>query len=81
MMQTYAGIPFVVSQHATKTVFHWPDKERSRRLIKKLTKLRGPQVTYEPAAYQMPDGRMVMHPDIYARLQKQSHDAQAPPRY
>jgi hypothetical protein len=75
MIGMFQGVPFVVSQHATKTVFHWPDKERSRRLIKKLTKLRGPQVTYEPAAYQMADGRMVMHPTIYARLLQQSDHA------
>lgn len=72
MLGMYASVPFVISQHATKMVYHWPDKQRSRRLIKKLTKLRGPQVTVEPAAYRMADGRMVVHPVIYAQMKQQS---------
>ena len=75
MKGMFQGVPFVVSPHATKQVHHWPEKKRSRRLVKKLTKLRGPQVTIEPAAYQMADGRMVMHPTIYARLRQQSDNA------
>ena len=70
------GIQFVVSQHATKLVYHWPNKKRSPRLVKKLTKLRGPQVTIEPCAYRMADGRMVVHPKIYSEIRKQSGAAQ-----
>ena len=68
MVRTYGGMQIVVSGNATKLVYHWPEKKRSRRLIKKLTKLRGPQVTTEPAAYTMADGRMVVHPAIYQKL-------------
>lgn len=75
MISMYAGVSVVISQHATKQVYNWPNKPRSRRLIKKLTKLRGPQVTYEPAAYRMADGRMVVHPAIYAQMKQQSNDA------
>ena len=69
------GVAFVVSNNATKLVYHWPNKKRSRRLIKKLTKLRGPQITREPCAYQMADGRMVIHPAIYTQLRKHSGKA------
>jgi hypothetical protein len=71
-MNSFMGVNIVVSQHATKLVYHWPEKKRSRRLIKKLTKLRGPQITTEPASYVMADGRMVVHPSILDALKKQS---------
>ena len=74
-MNSFAGMQSVISQHATKLVYHWPEKKRSRRLIKKLTKLRGPQVTTEPASYIMADGRMVVHPSIFDALKKPSKDA------
>lgn len=65
------GINFMVTDHAVKRVEHWPDKKRSRRLQKKMTKLYGPQYTEEPAAYHMADGRMIVHPKIYAALKEQ----------
>ena len=75
MMQHFMGLKIVVSQHATKLTYHWPDKKRSRRLIKKMTKRLGPQVTMEPCAYQMADGRMVVHPSIYAKMRARSETA------
>lgn len=74
-MIRYRGVEFVVSHHATKLVYHWPDKKRSRRLVKKLTRLRGPQVTCEPCAYLMADGRMAIHPVVYSKLRQQSDNA------
>jgi hypothetical protein len=64
------GIDFVVSCRAMKRVEHWPSAKRSRRLQKKMTKLRGPQYTEEPAVYRMADGRMIIHPKIYAQLKE-----------
>ena len=64
------GSEFVVSGKAVKRVEHWPDAKRSRRLQKKMTKLRGPQYTEEPAAYRMADGRMIVHPKIYAAIKE-----------
>ena len=68
MLNSFMGVRVIITPHATRKVWHWPDKKRSRRLIKKLTKLRGPQVTIEPAAYVMADGRMAMHPHLAHRL-------------
>ena len=62
------GVNFVVSDRAVKEVVHWPRAKRSRRLHKKMLKLRGPQFTTEPAAFAMADGRMVIHPEIYRKL-------------
>lgn len=67
-MSSFMGTKIVVSQHATKLTYHWPDKKRSKRLIKKMTKRLGPQTTMEPCAYQMADGRMAVHPSIYAQM-------------
>ena len=64
------GIDFVVSGRAVKRTEHWPNVKRSRRLQKKMTKLRGPQYTKEPATYRMADGRMIIHPAIYKALQE-----------
>ena len=69
-MLSLIGVQMAVSPHATQVVYNWPDKKRSRRLIKKLTKLRGPQITTKPCAYRMADGRMVIHPSLFAALQK-----------
>jgi hypothetical protein len=71
-MNTFMGIKIVVSHNATKLVYNWPEKKRSRRLIKKMTKRLGPQVTIEPAAYTMADGRMCVHPAVYDSLRRQS---------
>jgi len=66
------GIDFVVSGRAVKRVEHWPAAKRSRRLQKKLNKLRGPQYTEEPAAYRMADGRMIIHPALFKALKDQA---------
>lgn len=62
-MNTFMGVPISVSIHATKMVENWPFKKRSKRLHKKLTKLRGPQFSREPCAMITPDG-WVVHPAI-----------------
>lgn len=72
MINALLGVKVVVSRNATKLVYHWPDKKRSRRLVKKMTKRLGPQVSVEPAAYTMADGRMVVHPEIYAELKRRT---------
>ena len=67
----FAGMQVVVSIHATeRSGPHWPVKSRSRRLHKKLEKKRGPQFTEKPAAFKTPMG-LVVHPAIYAELQRQ----------
>ena len=64
----FGSTQIIVSMNATKrTGPHWPIRKRSKRLIKKLTKLRGPQFFDEPAAFQTPFG-LVVHPAIYAQL-------------
>ena len=63
----FSGVTVTVSLHATERVLRWPDKKRSRRLIKKMTKKRGPQVWMKPAAFNTPMG-LVVHPEIYGRL-------------
>jgi hypothetical protein len=73
IISSFSGVPFVVSGRAVKQTIHWPVKQRSKRLHKKLTKRLGPQVAYEPAAYRMADGRMVVHPTIYAQLKQQGY--------
>jgi hypothetical protein len=67
MLRSFGGINVTVSLNATKRVENWPNKKRSRRLVKKMTKKRGPQITYEPAAFETPFG-FVVHPDIYAKM-------------
>jgi len=74
-MAKFMGMNVVVSGHATKLTYHWPIKTRSRRLIKKMTKRRGPQITTEPCAYQMADGRMIVHPSIYRQMLDRSYAA------
>lgn len=62
-MNTFFGQRFTISEHATKRVEHWPVKPRSKRLHKKLTKLRGPQFTEEPCVFTSPFG-IVVHTKI-----------------
>ena len=70
----FGGMKLIVSQNATeRTGPHWPIKKRSKRLIKKLTKLRGPQFFDKPAAFHTPFG-LVVHPAIYAQLKDATHD-------
>lgn len=68
-----------VSLNATEPYENWPSKKRSRRLIKKMTKKRGPQIMYRPAAFQTPFG-LIVHPEIYAKLRNhpkgEPHDAE-----
>lgn len=52
-MNIFMGIKIATSPHATRTIYNWPIKARSKRLIKKLTKLRGQQVSVVPTAYQI----------------------------
>lgn len=63
------GTKIIVSVNATERAERWPVKRRSKRLHKKLTKLRGPQFHDKPAALQTPFG-LVVHPEIYAKLQE-----------
>jgi len=67
----FGGMNVMVSLNATERVLRWPDKKRSRRLIKKLTKRLGPQICIRPAAFQTPMG-LVVHPEIYAKLKKEA---------
>lgn len=68
------GVKITVSEHATQEAINWPVKKRSRRLHKKLTKKRGPQITRKPCALQTPWG-LVVHPTIYtALIAEASHD-------
>lgn len=68
----FGGVNITVSIHAVERKENWPNKRRSKRLIKKLTKLRGPQITYAPCAFKTPLG-LVVHPTIYAQLKERSH--------
>ena len=67
----FAGMKVTVSLNATERVLRWPEKRRSKRLIKKMTKRLGPQVWMKPAAFQTPMG-LVVHPEIYAELKRRS---------
>lgn len=70
----FAGIKVIVSPYATTEVRHWPQKKRSKRLIKKLTKLRGPEITQEPGYFMMGPDMMVMHPEAYKYLKESTHE-------
>lgn len=69
----YLGMNITTSPHATERVLRWPDKKRSKRLVKKMTARLGPQIHYRPAAIVTPWG-MVVHPEIFAKL-KNSFDS------
>ena len=69
MISAFGGMPITVSLNATQRVQNWPDKKRSKRLIKKLTKRLGPQFFDKPAAFKTPMG-LVVHPEIYKQLKK-----------
>ena len=71
MIGSFSGVNITVSVNATERVLRWPEKKRSRRLHKKLTKRLGPQVWNKPAAFQMPMG-IVMHPDLYAEIKQRT---------
>jgi hypothetical protein len=71
MMGTFNGLQIIISANAQKVTWNWPDKKRSKRLIKKLTRLRGPQITTEPQAYRM-GGKLIIHPDLYQALKQRS---------
>ena len=65
------GTKITVSVNATERAERWPVKRRSKRLHKKLTKLRGQQFYDKPAAFQTPFG-LVVHPEIYAEFKRQA---------
>ena len=65
------GTKIIVSVNATERAECWPVKRRSKRLHKKLTKLRGPQFYDKPGAIQTPFG-LVVHPEVYAELKRQA---------
>jgi len=64
----FNGIELVISGNAMQRVINWPEKVRSRRLHKKLTKKRGPQITEKPGAWMLADGRMIVHPKLYKQI-------------
>lgn len=68
-MNTFMGAQISVSIHATKMVENWQVKKRSKRLLKKLTKLRGPQFTREPCATRTPFG-WIVHPEVMDQMRK-----------
>lgn len=65
------GHKIIVSVNATERAERWPVKRRSKRLHKKLTKLRGPQFYDKPAAFLIPLG-LIVHPEIYAEMKRQA---------
>ncbi|MEH7827625.1 hypothetical protein [Gemmobacter denitrificans] len=65
-----SAVKIIISKHATKQIENWPNKPRSRRLVKKLTKLRGPQITYKPCAIRTAMG-LIVQPAIYDQLRKE----------
>ena len=69
MIGSFSGVSITVSANATERVLRWPEKKRSRRLHKKLTKRLGPQVWNKPVAFRTPMG-IVMHPDLYEELKR-----------
>lgn len=71
----FEGVHITVSRHAVQRTENWPVKRRSRRLHKKLTKLRGPQFTDEPCIIRMPSGDIIMHPSFYHKLRAVGGDA------
>ena len=77
-ISTFGGVKLVISSNAMQRVINWPVKPRSRRLHKKLTKIRGQQFTDKPGAWMMADGRMICHPKLYdamkARWNGARHD-------
>jgi hypothetical protein len=75
-MTVFGGLPVIVSEAATEVKIHWPFKNRSKRLHKKLTKRLGPQVTQQPTSYRM-GNRLVIHPYLYAELMRQTKESPA----
>lgn len=75
-MDTYAGLKVIVSAAALTIIRNWPDKRRSKRLIKKMTKKYGPEVTSSPTSYQM-GNTLIVHPVLYAELKRRSADTGA----
>jgi hypothetical protein len=65
----FGGMKITVSTNATARTLRWPEKKRSRRLIKKMTKRLGPQVYMKPAMFETQYG-LIVHPEIYAELQR-----------
>lgn len=72
-MNMLLGMKIIVSQHATELVTNWPEKRRSKRLVKKMTKKRGPQFSVKPTAYQV-GGTMIVHPSILAALRAKAKE-------
>lgn len=64
---TYMGLKIYVNSAMTLDVFRWPITNRSKRLIKKMTKKYGEQVWKKPVVARTPQG-LYIHPEIYARL-------------
>lgn len=65
----YNGLKIIVSQNAMQLLYNWPDKPRSKRMIKKMTKRLGPQIYFKPTSYLMGDS-LIVHPDILAELRR-----------
>ena len=63
------GVRITLSADVLKRVRVWPEKKRSRRLIKKMTEKRGPEFIDKPAIYQTPIG-FVCHPSLYQSLKE-----------
>lgn len=68
-MHSFGAMKITVSANAIERVVRWPEKNRSKRLHKKMTKRLGEQYIYKPAALKTPFG-MVMHPTIYESLKQ-----------
>lgn len=75
-MDTYLGYKLIVCPAAV--FWNWPAKHRSKRLVKKMTKLRGPQVTSTPISIRL-GMSLIVHPEIYAELKRKSEHAAATP--
>jgi hypothetical protein len=69
----FGGVQMIVTENAMERVTHWPVRQRSARLHKKMTKKRGPQFTEKPGAFKMADGRMIIHPQLYHALKQRTN--------
>ena len=79
-MDTYLGFKLIVSPAAVSLVWNWPIGQRSKRLVKKMTKLRGPQVTSTPTSMRL-GMSLIVHPEIYAELKRKSEHVAATTKY
>lgn len=71
---TFRGLPVHVTEGALERVARFPDKKNTKRRRRRVIGKYGSWSVLKPVAYRI-GGALVVHPEIYARLKKESRDA------